>query len=90
MGCHQVSLSESDFNEHDYDMIRMLGEMYPVEMIKVSEVMRVGNFYFVLNKADLTRLTEEHLDVLMSLTNNAELHNPVFVTIDEEGCLLID
>ena len=89
-GCYQVSLSESDFNEHDYDMIRMLGEMYPVEMIKASEVMRVGNSYFVLNKADLTRLTEEHLDVLMSLTDNAELHNPVFVTIDEEGCLLID
>lgn len=90
MGCYQVSLSESDFNEHDYDMIRMLGEMYPVEMIKSSEVMRVGNSYFVLNKSDFTKLTEEHLDALMSLAGNSELHNPVFVSIDEGGCLLID
>ena len=89
-GFYQVSLSESDFNEHDYDLIRKLGAMYPVEMIKASEVMRVGNTYFVLCRADFTRLTEEHLDVLMTLSGDSELHNPVFVTIDEEGCLLID
>ncbi len=90
MGCYQVSLSESDFNEHDYDMIRMLGEIYPVDMIKSSEIVKVDNYYFVLSEEDFTKLTEEHLDVLMSLTDNAKLHNPVFVSIDEEGCLLID
>ena len=89
-GCYQVSLRESDFNEHDFHMIELLGRIYPVEMIKTSEIVRVDNYYFVLSRDDFTRLTEEHQDVLMSLTDNAELHNPVFVSIDEEGCLLID
>lgn len=90
LGCYQVSLQESDFNEHDYSLIKMLGEMYPLEMIEGSEIVSVGNSYFVLSKSDFTRLTEEHFDVLMSLSGNSELHNPVFITIDEEGCLLID
>ena len=77
-GCYQVSLRESDFNEYDF------------HMIETSEIVRVDNYYFVLSREDFTRLTEEHQDILMSLTDNAELHNPVFVSIDEEGCLLID
>lgn len=89
-GCSQVPLHESDFNESDRRMIITLGNMYPVEMIKASEVLRVGNSYFVPSKSEITRLTEEHFDVLAALSEKEELHNPVYLEIDDEGVLLVD
>ena len=89
-GCSQVPLYESDFNEADYQIIETLGRMYPVEMIESSEIVKVDNYYFVMSKVNFTKLTEEHLDILMALSSSEELHNPVFLSIDEEGGLMID
>ena len=89
-GCWQVSLYEADFSEEDSQLIRTLGEMYPLEMIRASEIVRVGNFYFVMDKADFPKLTEEHLDVLSTFADKAELHNPIFLEIDSKGGLILD
>ena len=89
-GYLQVPLYESDFNEDDCMMIKTLESIYPLEMIKSSEVINVGNYYFVMSKADFKQLTEEHIDILSALALTDELHNPVFVEVDKKGGLLID
>lgn len=80
----------SDFNIQDVELISMLERMYPVEMIDSSAVIDLDNHYFVFDKTDIPKLTEEHFDTLSILTENEELHNPIYVDIDEEGSLIVD
>lgn len=89
-GERQVSLSENDFNAEDVQLISLLDRMYPIAMVESSEVISMNNVYFVFNKSDIPKLTEEHFDILSVLTDKEELHNPVYVDIDEEGRLIID
>lgn len=89
-GESQVSLSEEDFSKSDEKLIQMLDCMYPIEFIRQSVVITINNYNFVLKKEDLANLTEEHYDTLSLMTENVELHNPVYVEIDEEGRLIVD
>ncbi len=89
-GIAQIDLDENDFNQNDVRMIETLSNMYPVEMANSSEVLNIDNFYFVIEKNNLSKLTEEHFDILSSLISKEELHNPIFVDIDEDGRLIID
>ena len=52
--------------------------------------MKVDKNYFVFSKTDSKKLTEEHFDALMTLAKQEDLHNPVYVDVDEEGRLLVD
>lgn len=89
-GEYQVALSEEDFNEDDCHLIKLLDLMYPIEMVDSSSIIHLNNNYFVFNKADAAKLTEEHFDTLSILTETETLHNPVYVELDNEGRLLID
>lgn len=89
-GEHQVGLSESNFNEKDSEMIKMLDMMYSDEIIEQSEVINLDKNYFVFNKKDISKLTEKHFDVLSALVEQEDLMNPVYVEMDGEGRLLID
>lgn len=89
-GEYQVELSESDFNNNDNQLIKTLGVMYPLQMVENSSIIKLDEKYFVFSKTDIPHLTEEHFDVLLALAENEELHNPVFVDIDDEGGLLVD
>jgi len=89
-GEYNVDLYEKDFNEEDEQMMRMLDEMYPVDMIDNSVIINLDRTYFVFSTKDSNRLTEEHFDVLMALAEQENLHNPVYVDIDSEGRLLVD
>ncbi len=89
-GEYQVNLEEKDFTESDSNMMRLLISMYPSSMIDNSFVMEYNNKYFVLSKDNMPRLTEQHCNTLAALSENEELHNPVYVEIDDGGCLLID
>lgn len=89
-GEYNVDLDEKDFNEDDKKMIRLLDSMYPIEMIENSIVVDLDKNYFVFSKEDSVKLTEEHFDTLMMLSERESLHNPVYVDIDSEGRLLID
>lgn len=89
-GEYQVNLEEKDFTESDTDMMVLLASMYPNSMIDNSIVIECNNKYFVLNKEDMPLLTEQHCNTLAALSENEKLHNPVYVDIDDGGCLLID
>lgn len=89
-GEYQVDLEEKDFNEHDTRMISALDRMYPMELIDNSQVVDIDNHYFVFRKQDIPRLTEQHFDTLFSLVENEQLHNPIYVDMDEGGRLIVD
>lgn len=89
-GERQVPLSEKDFNAEDVRLITLLDLMYPITMVESSDVISINNVYFVFDKRNIPKLTEEHFDTLSVLTDEEELHNPVYVDIDEEGRLIID
>ena len=89
-GEYQVDLSEDDFNANDEKFIRTLDAMYPLDIVENSTVVCLDKKYFVFKKADAQKLTEAHFDILLTLAENEELHNPVFVDIDNEGRLIVD
>ncbi len=89
-GEHQVDLDENDFNENDTKIIDTLDKMYPIELIENSSVVHIDSHYFIFNKNDRPKLTEQHFDTLSSLAENDQLFNPIYVEIDEEGRLIID
>lgn len=89
-GEYQVDLYESDFNSDDEKMIRLLDSMYPETLIDNSAIVNLDKNYFVFQKNEISKLTEEHFDILLALTEQEDLHNPVYVDIDDEGRLLID
>lgn len=59
-------------------------------MVENSTIINLDKKYFVFSKSDSELLTGKHFDIMLTLAENEELHNPVFVDIDEEGRLLID
>lgn len=89
-GEYQVDLYEHDFNASDEAMIRALDSMYPEKMIDESEIINLDRFYFVLPQKAMQQLTEAHIDILTSLAERENLHNPVYVDIDKEGRLVVD
>ena len=89
-GEYQVDLDKSDFNSHDEKLIDTLDKMYPTDMIENSAIVNLDKNYFVFSKSDSELLTEKHFNVLLTLAESEELHNPVFVDIDKEGRLLVD
>lgn len=89
-GQKQVELSESDFDDIDKKMIETLEKMYSIEEIENSIILPINDINFVISKEQYPMLTETHLDTLMKIVKNEELHNPVYIEIDEEGALAID
>ena len=68
----------------------MLDKMYPIELVENSAIVGIDSHYFVFNKEDVTKLTEQHFDTLSSLAESGQLLNPVYVDIDEGGRLIVD
>lgn len=90
-GERQVTLDEEDFNQHDIDMMQKLYDMFSIDEIRNSKIISTDKHYFILNKSDYAKLTEQQMDTLFTLSNSdTELNNPVYVEIDEDGRLLID
>lgn len=61
---------KENFNKDDKKMMELLNAMYPLQLIKQSDVISINNYFFVIKKSDFPRLTEEHYDILSSLTEN--------------------
>ena len=89
-GEYQVKLYESDFDSNDIKLIDALDMIYSIDMVENSKVINLDKKYFVFTKSKAELLTEKHFDILLTLAENEELHNPVFVDMDKEGRLLID
>lgn len=86
----QVTLEEKDFNDADRILVQQLINRYPLSLIDDSDVIHLNNKYFVFSKSDIPKLEEQHYNVLAMLSEKEELHNPVFVEIDNEGRLIVD
>lgn len=89
-GEQQVELFEKDFSKADYAVIQSLEQMFPEEMIQNCDIIAIGEKCFVFSKKELARLTEQHFDILASLSDHLDLHNPVYVEIDNDGRLCVD
>ena len=65
---------------------------FGVEMVQSSKVINIDNLYFVIKEEDFSKLTEEHLDALVTLSHDEDvgLRNPIFTELDEEGRLVVD
>lgn len=89
-GEYQVSLEEADFSSNDAAMIKLLDDMYPDSLILSSVVLPIDQYSFIFSWQDIPRLKESDMDVLSALTETGDLHNPIYVEIDDEGRLVID
>lgn len=89
-GEQQVELDESDFREADYAITQTLEQIYPAEVVQNCGIITEGETYFVFSKEDIGRLTEQHFDIMAMLSDQGDLHNPVYVKIDDKGRLCVD
>lgn len=89
-GEQQVELEEKDFNANDYSLVCSLEQMFPENTIQNCDIVNIGNKYFVFSKEDIKHFTEGYSDILASLSEQDDLHNPVYVEIGSDGRLYID
>jgi hypothetical protein len=85
-----VSLHESDFNESDVELMTTLRDMYSIDYIDSVDIIWVYNKCFLISKEDKQKLSHEHENILVDLAFKEELENPVYITMSEEGVLLVD
>lgn len=76
--------------KEDTELCKHLLCMYPSEMIKDSVVKHAGTKNFVFSAKDAASLRTSHETILAGVSDDEDLHNPVFVKLDENGRLLID
>ncbi|MUV39493.1 hypothetical protein JNUCC1_03371 [Lentibacillus sp. JNUCC-1] len=86
----QIPLNEDDLNENDVSLMETLRQTYPSNFINSTVVIEVEDKSFVIDKDDFNKLTEEQQNLLLTLSDNDELENPVYVKISEDGVLLVD
>jgi len=88
-GEKNITIIEEDFTDHDFHLLEMLRNMYPIEFIENTEVISILDKNFLLSKSDFTNLTEEQRTAFLTLADE-DLHNPVYVDITEQGVMLVD
>jgi len=86
----QVPLYEEFLSENDIQKLLFFKEIYTPDFINSTEVLNVDSKNFLIPKKDLNRLTSEHIEVIEKLSYNKELTNPVYLSIDEDGVILVD
>lgn len=89
-GGWQIPLLEEDLNQHDIDLINSLREMYSTEYIDSVRVIEVQSKRFIISKKDYSKLTDEQKITFFMLANQENLENPVYVSVSEDGVLLVD
>ncbi|MCZ8512424.1 hypothetical protein O9H85_08250 [Paenibacillus filicis] len=89
-GVKQVPLREEDLNEDDSDLLRSLRNMYSIEYIDSVEVIQISGKSFIIKKTDIPKLTDEQKSVFITLANNQELENPVYISVSDDGVVLVD
>lgn len=66
---YQVDLPKRDFN-YDEKLIRNLDAIYPSQLVENSTVFCLDGKCFVFTKSDVQHLTEEHLNILLTIAEN--------------------
>lgn len=89
-GIYQVPMLDKDFSDHDVQITKRLMQMFPEKMIDNSIIYSIRNRRYLFRREDYAKLTSEHLEDLAEVADNPDLENPVYVTFDWEGRLLLD
>ena len=59
-------------------------------LIRDCRIITIDDLNFVFISKDFNRLTEEHMSTLHELLHVEGLYNPVYVSIEPDGVLLVD
>lgn len=77
----------------DEDTLFRIKELYtghPLSLIRDCRIITIEDMNFVFVSKDFNRLTEEHMSTLHELLHVESLYNPVYVSIEPDGVLLVD
>lgn len=85
-----VTLNEKDFNKKDAELLRTVKNMYPADYIDSVEVYEISGKSFILNKKDIKKLNDKSKYIFISLANESSLQNPVYISISDDGVVLVD
>ncbi|WP_289730677.1 hypothetical protein [Bacillus velezensis] len=89
-GVKHVPLNGEDLNSQDTELLVSLREMYPTEYIDSVKVIKVSDKSFILNNEDIEKITEEQRNVFYTLAEDNTLDNPVYISISDDGVILVD
>ncbi|MCQ2463964.1 MAG: hypothetical protein MJ095_00115 [Oscillospiraceae bacterium] len=89
-GYLQINMNEEDINENDIKLLSQLESMFSYSIVKDYTLVSYGNINFFIKNTIMKKMTPEHYDVLLELSEEPSLMNPVYVDMSEEGVLLID
>lgn len=89
-GLKDVSLCEKDFNIKDTEFLMTLRDTYSNGYIDSVEVFEISEKSFILNKQDIPKLNNKSRYTFISLANEKNLQNPVYVSVSNNGVLLVD
>jgi hypothetical protein len=64
--------------------------MYPNEYIDSVRVINISDKTFLIDKEDIPKLTDESKRVFISLAYERSLQNPVYVSVTDNGVVLVD
>ena len=90
---HKYKIAEldlADLNDEDINLITMLDNQYPSELVENSEIITVKEKKFVVSKIEHEKIIQNHMERLEKLAKKPKLHNPVFVKLDDKGKLVKD
>lgn len=80
----------SVLNEETLNRIKQLYTGHPVSLIRDCRIITIEDMNFVFISKDFNRLTKEHMSTLHELVHVDGLYNPVYVSIEPDGVLLVD
>lgn len=88
-GEKHIPIVDSDITARDIATLKQISPEYPLENSDYH-VIDMQNKKFVVSASDYKKLSEIHYDLLEQLSNEDSLFNPVYISIEEDGGLLVD
>lgn len=85
-----ILLHIKDFNKHDTEMLLTLKKAYPINYINSVKIREESGKIFILKKSDIEKLNENSEYAFLALSKENSLKNPAYVSVSDEGVLLVD
>lgn len=87
-GQKQIPIELNDISKEDKENLKKIFKT--TLSINNFKIIKIANKIFLIKKEELNKLTDEHYEVLDLLSEENDLINPVYLSINEEGVLLVD
>ena len=87
-GKKNIPIELSDISSEDKEKLKKIYKT--ALLIDNFKIIKIANKIFLIKKEELNDLTDEHYEVLDLLSQENDLINPVYLSIDGEGVLLVD